>query len=342
MRTKLFLIVCVVVPAFGSTSLAQDERPFMGVLLDCNLSPLPRLLTRHLGLDPEQGLRVINVGVGTSADAAGLEPDDIIVAFQGRKVTGSEQLVEAVKETGVGAQVSLDVIHLGRRKTLQLTLEPVHKVEWKYPSEPEAIMSWRPGKVFKIGPGGEKWMEIPLNKLHDVDVDVKKFFNEVHTYEHRVEGRDCTITITGDPADEDSTIVVEADGAEHSTTVGKIDALPEKYRQLAREAVANARKSSKADVHLRSRFRLPDPPQPEMFRKYFSVPRMGMDYWSEQGGRAVERLQEQMEKLQGRMKQMEERHREMLDGLLSSRDKARPKPEESEPSASPEGQEGTI
>jgi hypothetical protein len=79
-----------------------------------------------------------------------------------------------------------------------------------------------------------------------------------------------------------------------------------------------------------------------MFRKYFSIPRTDMGYWSRQGERAIEGLQEQMERLQERMKQMEERHREMLDRLLNGRDDVRPEPEAPEPSASPQSQEDTI
>lgn len=337
MRKGALLFGCAVLWIVGSASLAQDQRALMGVELDA--APLPDLLTKHLGLDAGQGVRIRNVIVDSPADKAGLERDDIIAVFQGKKVTGVEQVVEGVRSAAVGDEVSLDVIHLGRRTTVQLKLEAVQEdSKLKYPPEPVAVTTWRPGKVFKIRPDGQEWMEIPFDKMPDFDVDVKQFFKETHTLQHQADGNDYTITIEGDPQDEDSTVIVEVGGKEYRATVGNLDAIPEEYRGPAREAIENVRKNVKMDVVIEKGFRLPEPPRPEMYQKFFrSIPRPDMERFSEQKDRAIEKLQEQMERLQEQMQTLEKRNREMLDRWLEKNDtkeQKEPAPEKPAPTQS--------
>jgi len=338
MKERIVLLSCLALLVFGSASRAEGERPYIGVRLDP--APLPELLTKHLGLEPGQGLRISNINLGSPADKMGLERDDIIIAFQGQKVTGLEPFVEAVGKAGVGTEVALEVIHLGQRKSLQIKLEPIQgeeNVKWKYPPEPEVVTSWRPGKFFKVGPDGRDWMEIPFDKGPPFDLKGDKFFNkffqEVYTYHHTTDGEDYTITIEGNPENQESKITVRAGESEYSTTRDNMDALPEKYRGPAQEALDNARKSLKKDILVGGKFRLPQPPSPEAFRKYFdALPRPDMERWSEQKDQALQMLQEQMERLQQRMQEMEKSQREMVDKLL--REIKKDKSEESEKPAS--------
>ncbi len=317
MKVRTIVLTCAALLVLGSVSYAESGRPYLGVRFDP--APLPELLTKHLGLDPGQGIRIRNVAVGSPADQAGIERDDIIMMFDNKKITSGEQLVGAVGGAGVGSEIALEVIHLGQRKTLQIKLEPTRgvDVEWKYPPEPEVITSWRPGKIFKIGPDGQEWMEIPFDKMPEFNVDVQKFFKELHTYHHSTDGEDYTITIEGDPRDENSQVTVRADGTEYRTTVGRLDALPEKYREPARESLEDARKGVKKEIEVRRRFRIPEPPRPEIYRKYFeALPRLDIERFSEQKDRALEKLQEQMERLQQRMQELEKQHKEMFDRIL--------------------------
>jgi hypothetical protein len=336
----MVLLSCVGLLIVGTMSYAGDQSsgPLVGVVLDG--APLPELLTKHLGLEPGQGLRIANVNVGGPADKAGLERDDIIVGFQGEKVMNAEQFIAAVHRAGAGAEVSLEVIHLGQRKTVQLKLEPMGKVDLKYPSEPEATESWRPGKIFRIGPNGREWMEMPFDKLRDFNLDVNKFFKEVYRYNYKTDGEEYTVTIEGDPADEGTSVTVQAGDAKYSTTVGKIDALPEKYRQSAREAIDNARESSK-DVHLREAVRLPEPPWPGLNRRFFdTLPRPDFERWSEEKDRMLERLQQEMDQLRQRIKQLEERlPQEMRNVLPGKKGEASPESKPAEKPAPPQGED---
>ena len=317
MRRNTLLFGCAVLLFLGATSYAQTPRALMGVELDS--APLPELLTKHLGLDVGQGVRICNVIVDSPADKAGLERDDILAVFQGKKVTGVEQIVEVVRDGSVGDEVSLEVIHLGQRKTLQVKLEAVREdPELKYPPEPEAITTWRPGKIFKMGPEGRGWMEIPFDNIPDFNIDVNRFYKELHTYRHAEDGREYTITIEGDPKDDDSTVIVQAGDDEYRATVGQFDAIPEKYHESVQEAIENARQNDKKKVRIERKFRVPEPPRPEVYERFFrSMPRPDIERFSEQKDRALEKLQEQMERLQERMQSLEQHNREMLDRLLN-------------------------
>ena len=311
MRKEAILWSFAALLLFGSMSLAGQPRPYLGVGLD--EQPLPELLTKHLRLDPGQGIRINNIMTGSPADKAGLDRDDLIVAFGGQKATAREQLVDAVHQASVGSEMALEVIHLGARQTVSLKLGTApEEVQWKYPLEPDAVTSWVPGKIIKIGPDGRE-MEFDFDKIPGGMFDVKKFFKQSYTYHHATGGEDYTITVEGDPADKDSRVIVRAGGQEYSTSAGDLEALPEKYRGPAKEALESARTSFKTDI----RIQLPEAFGPEARRKFFeSIPRPDVGRLSEEKDRIVEKLQQQMDQLQQQMKQLEEHNREMLDKLL--------------------------
>ena len=335
MNSKKILWICLALLVLGPASYGGSERPYIGVLLDP--APLPELLAKHLSLDAGQGIRISNITVGSPADQAGLERDDIIIAFQGENVTSSKELVDAVRQAGIGTEITLDIIHLGQRKSLTLVLEPLQRGgKPKYPPEPEIVTSWRPGKFFRIGPEGREWVEIPFDRIPEFDLDVRRFVKELHTYHHKTDGEEYTITIEGDPAEEDSSIVVRSGDSEYRTTVGEIDALPEEYQAPTREAVDNARDSVKKDIRIRSRFRLPEPPRLDRYEEYFdAIPRPDLERWSEQKDRVLEELQEQIDRLQEGMKELERRNREMFEKLLDKKQAEEDRDEESETPPSP-------
>ena len=65
-------IICIATMALvlGGVVSAEEGRPYIGVRLDP--APLPELLTKHLGLETGQGIRIRNVNIGSPADTIGL------------------------------------------------------------------------------------------------------------------------------------------------------------------------------------------------------------------------------------------------------------------------------
>lgn len=337
------VILCSTVTAVRAESEPAGERPFMGVLIDP--APLPPLLGKHLGLPLGQGLRIQNVQKDSPADKAGLERDDLIIGFEGQEVHDYQRFINAIRKAGSGTEVSLQIIHLGVRKTVKLTLRPFRgEPEWKYPPEPEAVESWRPGRFFRLRPGDEDWTEIFRDRVPpDIDVDIKRFFDEVRSYHHS-NGEDYTITIEGDPNDEDSTITVEAGGQKYKATIGEIDKLPEKYREAVQDALEDARKAPRARRFDRRYEVQPWRTLPD-WRGYFDRlnPR---DYGPlprfDRGEEMLDKIQKQMNELRKRLEEQEERSRERFEKLEKYFDRLSPKPDEKGAEAPEESVEPTA
>lgn len=84
------------------------RRPYLGV----SVAPVPlhpRMIAA-LKLPAERALRVVEVVPGSGADAAGLEPGDIIVAVDGRPTQNADELHQLLAKVGIGAELSLAVI----------------------------------------------------------------------------------------------------------------------------------------------------------------------------------------------------------------------------------------
>ena len=80
--------------------------------------PLPPRLARELGRTT--GVEVVDVAPGSPAAAAGLRPEDLIVAVDGRPVADVGEVQRLMVGDRIGATVSLDVIREGRPVELRL------------------------------------------------------------------------------------------------------------------------------------------------------------------------------------------------------------------------------
>jgi len=338
MKAKnIALISFVVLLSIATTIYADSEsaetRPYMGVWLDT--SPLPDLLIKHLGLSPDQGIRISNVHRDSSADRAGLERDDIIIGFQGKKVMSSEsqEFIDEVQKAGIGTEVTLEIIHLGERKTVKLKLESFKgEREFKYPTETEIFQSWRPGKMFRLKPGDKSWIEL------EFPFDGKSL--EVYDYQHSGDGGGYTITIEGNPDDEGTNITLRVGDKEYQATVDKIDKLPKKYRDAAEKALENSRKYSRQRKQTR-KFSLPPELQPNELLKRFKdskrfpvtpdVPPFGPQ------DQMFDKIEKQMRKLQERIEELEKRLGETPERFPDKPDKQESQGQEK--SAQPENKE---
>ncbi len=312
MNTKNMAITVLISLFFAGIGLGADsespsQHPWMGVLLDP--APLPDLLVKHLALSPGQGVRISNVHRDSPADKAGLDRDDIIIGFQGKDVTDRESFVNEVRKAGTGTEVSLAIIHLGQRQTVKLKLEPfTGAVDLKYPVEPDAVQSWRPGKIFRFTPEDKEWQEILRDKIpREFDGTFRQFFNEMSTYHHS-NGEEYTITVRGNPNDDDLTVIVRAGAAEYKTTAKELDRLPEQYRKPAKEAIENHRQSRGGPTwppyESGNHTGLPLPPPSGGWRSYFDKLRSRINPPED---KRFDKMQEQMRQLQERLDKLEKR-----------------------------------
>lgn len=324
MKTRNFVSLIIaalfcISPALYAEQESAEAHPYIGVLLDT--TPLPELLTKHLSLSHAQGIRIRNVHRDSPADKAGLERDDIIFGFQGKDVDDYERFVDAVRQAGIGTEVSLQIIHLGQRKNVKLKLEPFKSdSDLKYPPEPTITQWWRPGKMFQIKPDAHDWLEIELEDFPRREI-IRKFLKELYTYHYSDGGEDYTITIEGNPDNEDTKITVRIDETEnktieYQTTVKEIDKLPKKYRESAERSLEKAQRTLKKKKQYK-RYAVPSPLKPKEWKDLFErhIPYHGPAVPFKRDDIMSENIKKQMRELQQRIEQLEKHQKEMSDRL---------------------------
>ena len=87
------------------------------------ISAVPREGFEDLGLKTRAGAIVSAVTPGAAAAKAGLEPGDVIVEFNGRPVTKSDDLQHAVVGTRPGTSVPLKLLRNKQERTLTITVD---------------------------------------------------------------------------------------------------------------------------------------------------------------------------------------------------------------------------
>lgn len=94
-------------------------RPSIGV----NIVEVTPQLAYYYNLSSTYGLFVNDVITGSSADVAGIEVGDIIIAFNGKKIETSAQLIEERDKYKAGDTVEITVDREGRQKNISVKLQ---------------------------------------------------------------------------------------------------------------------------------------------------------------------------------------------------------------------------
>src|SRR5690606_2999324 len=80
-------------------------------------------------LPPGVGALVQTVNPGEPADEAGMEPGDVIIEYNGERVTSNEQLISMVVGTRPDTTVPIVVMRDGKRITLKVTVDELNLEE---------------------------------------------------------------------------------------------------------------------------------------------------------------------------------------------------------------------
>ena len=87
-----------------------------------SLQPLTEELVQSLGLENTHGAIIARIHPGSPAEAAGLQPNDVIVKFGGVAVDDYHHLMRLSSDAEPGKTVPLDIIRTRQRKTVQLKI----------------------------------------------------------------------------------------------------------------------------------------------------------------------------------------------------------------------------
>ena len=111
-----------------TTQLAEygtTRRGWLGVFIQ-EMTPD---IAESLGLDEATGALVSTVNESSPAQAAGLEPGDVIISFDGKAIEKMRDLPRIVAETEIGATVAVELIRNGSRMSVDVTLGELEKAE---------------------------------------------------------------------------------------------------------------------------------------------------------------------------------------------------------------------
>jgi serine protease Do len=87
------------------------------------VGPIEREALDELGLKERSGALVSTVTEGSAAEKAGLEPGDVILAFNGKPVKNSNELVQMVTATKPGTSVPVRILRDRQERTVNITVD---------------------------------------------------------------------------------------------------------------------------------------------------------------------------------------------------------------------------
>ncbi len=94
------------------------QRGFIGV----QMTDIDPERAAAAGVKHTEGALIMQVIPGRAAEKAGLQPWDLVVEFDGKKITSTRDLSKAAATTPVGSKVPIKVIRDGKPKALTLTM----------------------------------------------------------------------------------------------------------------------------------------------------------------------------------------------------------------------------
>lgn len=95
------------------------RRAFIGVTAET--APIPRRHALAAGLEQKTGALLGSVAPDGPASEGGLLRQDLVVALDGRPVTGVDDLIRLLDADRIGRAVAIDVLRLGRPRSVTLT-----------------------------------------------------------------------------------------------------------------------------------------------------------------------------------------------------------------------------
>jgi S1-C subfamily serine protease len=126
MNVAYFSRRAIAVPVNSISKVVQrlaDGKPFQRAYMGITSNPvaLPEEVSAQESVGQESGVMVLSVEEGTAAKAAGLSFGDVIIRFNGERVTSSEDLIGFLREEAIGRKSKLSVLRGGSVVELEIT-----------------------------------------------------------------------------------------------------------------------------------------------------------------------------------------------------------------------------
>jgi pimeloyl-ACP methyl ester carboxylesterase len=120
MRLLTFAVALLSTVALAQTDQPLPRKPFFGA----GMQPLTAENREALRLPGTAGFVVAQILPGTTADAAGLKIDDIVISVAGRPVDQPPVVNQTISQLPAGSRVKVEIFRNGRPMTLDVSLKP--------------------------------------------------------------------------------------------------------------------------------------------------------------------------------------------------------------------------
>jgi C-terminal processing protease CtpA/Prc len=119
---RITLITAAVLALCLSYGTAQTKKAGEKTWLGVYHQTVDKNLAEAFKLPMDYGAIVNDVIDDSPADKAGLEEDDIIIAFNGRRVSDADELTDLVQKANPGDEVTLTIMRDGNRQDIKVVL----------------------------------------------------------------------------------------------------------------------------------------------------------------------------------------------------------------------------
>lgn len=143
-------------------------RGWLGVVIQ----PVTPELAKQFGLKEEKGVLVGDVVEEGPAEKAGIQRGDVIIEYDGRKVSEPSSLRNMVANTQPGKEVKIKILREGKEKNLQVTIAELPTEMQKVPGRADNLLK---GVIVQnITPGMRKELNIPRRITGVIITDIEE------------------------------------------------------------------------------------------------------------------------------------------------------------------------
>lgn len=212
--------------ANGPDQFADRVQPYLGIFT----SPVSDGHEIREGVPDRGGLVITHVSPRSPAAKAGLAVDDVVLEFDARPVTTSDELQQMVEAAGKGKRLKLSILRKGERREVEVEIgvEPARATQ---PVSPVTIREpgvWKPG---------ETGVSIRRSVVNGVVSGTAVAKDTAGIVEIRTLGERRTVSIRGTDGADVHTGRLEADA--------DFEKVPAAWRQKVRDLDTRARDAAK-------------------------------------------------------------------------------------------------
>jgi serine protease Do len=128
------------------------------------IAPVTKDLAQPLGLNEARGALVRLVERGGPAASAGIQPGDVIVRYNEKDITKSNELVDLVTRTKPGTTVPVDIVRGGQRKTVRVTVDTLDVDDQEQSSTASSSDTGFGMALQDLGPQMREQLQVPSGR----------------------------------------------------------------------------------------------------------------------------------------------------------------------------------